>query len=156
MLTHEKSLRTKYFELAIVCARARHDWWLNCTTARTGPPMESYKRRVALRLSLLFIHLGCGNWRATSACSVFESRNERDWYAVVVVKDGVVAIRLSKAVSRILEEVQVLSKGIISLELISSFKNIRLINFRGFHQPTKIFLQPKISRLWYVQNHMLW
>ena len=49
-----------------------------------------------------------------------------------------VAIRLSKAVSRILAEVQVLSKG-ISLELISSFKNIRLINFRGFHQPTKIF-----------------
>ena len=38
---------------------------------------------------------------------------------------------LSKAVSRILEELHVLSKGII-FELISSSKLIRLINFRGF------------------------
>ena len=48
---------------------------------------------------------------------------------------------LSKAVSRILSElhVQVLSKGII-LELISSFKNICLINFRCFIDPQKFFI----------------
>ena len=45
---------------------------------------------------------------------------------------------LSKAISRILAEVHVLSKGII-LELISSLKNIRLKNLRGFIHPQNFF-----------------
>ena len=49
---------------------------------------------------------------------------------------------LSKAVSRILAELHVLSKGII-LGLISSFKNIFLINFRGFINPRKFLTMKK-------------
>ena len=59
-------------------------------------------------------------------------------YAVVVVKDGVVVRLLSKAVSRMMAELHVLSKG-ISLELISSFKYIHLMIFCGFISPQKLF-----------------
>ena len=70
---------------------------------------------------------------------VFESHyNDQDWYAVVVVKDGVV-VRLSfKALSRIPAELHVLSKGII-IQLILSFEKYSLINFRGFIDPQKFF-----------------
>ena len=44
---------------------------------------------------------------------------------------------LSKAVSRILEELHVLSKGII-LGLISSFKTIHFINFHGYIDQRKL------------------
>ena len=55
--------------------------------------------------------------------------------AVVVVKDSMVVIRLfSLTVSRILEELEVLSMGIIH-RLILSFQNTYLINFRGFIDP---------------------
>ena len=49
---------------------------------------------------------------------------------------------LSEAVSRILAELHVLSKGII-LELILSFKNICLINVRGFIDPRKFLNSEK-------------
>ena len=63
--------------------------------------------------------------------------NERNRYAVVVVKDGVVVI-LSKAVSRILAALHMGSKG-INLELISSFKKYMFNKFSWFHQPAKNF-----------------
>ena len=44
----------------------------------------------------------------------------------------------SKAVSRILAELHVLSNGIV-VELISSFKNTRLQNRRGFIDPQNFF-----------------
>ena len=47
--------------------------------------------------------------------------NERNWYAVVVVEDSVVVRLLSKAVSRILAELHVLSKGIILELTLTSF-----------------------------------
>ena len=61
---------------------------LDCTTARTtnGRVM---KEELFSRFPLLFVHSGCENWSA-SACYVFDSHNEHDSYAVVVVKDGVV------------------------------------------------------------------
>ena len=62
---------------------------------------------------------------------MFESRNECNWYAVVVV-------------NRILAELRLLSKG-ISPELILSFKTIGLIHFRGFITPQKFFGSKKIS-----------
>ena len=73
---------------------------------------------------------------------MLESHNECVCYAVVEVKDRVVVhvhVRLlSKAVSRIVAELYVLSKGII-LELISSFRNACLINFCGFIKARKFF-----------------
>ena len=82
---------------------------LDCTTARTtnGRVIKGEL------LSRVFVigQLGCGNWRA-SACRTFESHNERDCYAVVVVNNGVVVTLLSKPVSRILAELHKLSKGI--------------------------------------------
>ena len=84
-----------------------------------------------------------------STCRVFDRvpYNERDWYAVVVVKDGVVVKFLSKAVSRILAELHVLSKSII-LELIS-FKNICLLNFCGFINPRDFFNDEKFPDYMY-------
>ena len=108
---------------------------LDCTTARTTNG-RVIKGELLLWLPFLFVHLGCGSWRA-SACCVLESRNEREWYAVVVVKDGTVVRFLFKVISRILEELHVLSKGII-LELIRLFKN-SVNKYPWFHRPTKIF-----------------
>ena len=81
------------------------------------------------QLPCLFIHLGCGNLRA-NACHVFESRNEHDRYAVVLVKVGVVVGLLPKGVSRIAHcfyvevaelHVHMLNNDIM-LELIPSLK----------------------------------
>ena len=68
---------------------------------------------------------------------------------LLIVKDGVIVRLSSKEVSRVLAELHVLSKGVI-IELISSFKNIRLLNFCGFIDSQKIFNSEK-SRLRYFQ-----
>ena len=59
------------------------------------PLIEEFKRRIASWLPHLFVHLGCGNWRAST------SSNECNQYAVAVVKDGVAVGNLNKTVSRI-------------------------------------------------------
>ena len=73
---------------------------------------------------------------------LFKSRNQCHSYTVVVVKDGLVVTLLFKELSRILDELHALSKG-INLELILSFNNICLTNFHGFNDPQNSFNNEK-------------
>ena len=112
MLTYENFLTMKLFTTHH-CLRMNAARLLDCTTSRTTSG-RVIKGQLLSGSPLLFVHLGYRNWRASACCRVFDSCNECDWYAVVVVKDSVV-------VSRILAELHVLSKVVI-LELVSSFK----------------------------------
>ena len=112
MLTYENFLTMKLFTTCH-CLRMNAAWLLDCTTSRTTSEIV-IKGELLLRSPFLFVHLGYRNWRASACCRVFDSCNERDWYAVVVIKDSMV-------VPRILAELHVLSKVVI-LELVSSFK----------------------------------
>ena len=99
------------------------------------------KGQLLSRLPFLFVHLECGNWRA-SACLVFESHNQHDWYAVVVVRDGLAVRLYPRQYQGYWQNLQVLIKGVF-LELILSFENICLINFHGFIDPRKFFNNEK-------------
>ena len=131
MLLTKKFSTTKEFSTHH-CLRMGAVRQLDCTTVRTT------NGRVRKGELLSWLPFVLSIWDAEIGERVHVVCSSPIINKSVVLNDDVVVRLLSKAVSRILAELHVLSKGII-FEIILPFKSIGLRNFLWFHRPRKIF-----------------